>query len=200
VAVLGLADFTIYEVTPTFEVNVICWGDITQRYAPMPKPAIEQRSLYSYHRAALAEEIIAIASFQTFIDIRNAKTGQRIHQLRLEAQSNIRVIVFSPDGQHLAVGLKTGDIFVFHSGLRYEFSTPPIRVRNEHESPIISITISHDSLLMVVSTQDNVVRAYRLRNLSDGHFEEWIQPIKYGTRNKPAPISDLALYDSIAAF
>ena len=193
VAIVGLADFTIFEVSSSFEVKVICWGDITQRYAFQPKQAIEQRSILSYHRAALTDEIIAIASFESFIDIRNAKTGQRIHQLRLEVQSNIRAIVFSPDGQHLAVGLKTGDIFVYHAGLKFEFSAPPIRVRYDHESPITSITISHDSLLMAASTEDNIVRAYRFLNLSDGHFEEWVQPVQYGSRNKPAPISDLAL-------
>ena len=173
------------------------WGDITQRYAFQPKPAIEHRTPSSYHLAALTDEILAIASYETYIDIRNAKTGQRIHQLKLEIQSHIRVIVFSPDGQHLAVGLKTGDIYVFHAGLRLDFSTPPIRVKYVHDSPVVAITISHDSLLMAAATQDNVVRAYRLRNLSDGHFEEWAQPIVYGSRSKPAGISDVALYPSL---
>ena len=194
IALITLADFTIYEVSSSFEVTIACWGDNTQRYAPHPKPSIEQRSSLSYHMAALTDEIIAIASLETFVDIRNAKTGQRVHQLKLEVTSQITAIVFSPDGQHLAVGLKSGDIFVFHSGLRLEFSARPLWIKYDHESPVTSFAISHDSLLMAAATQDNVVRAYRLRSLSDGHFEEWVQPCRYGSRSKPALISDLALY------
>jgi WD40 repeat protein len=192
-AVISLADFTIYDLSASLETEIVCWGDITQRYALQPKPAISQKGPGSYYKSAITDDILAIASFETFIDIRNAKTGQRINQLRLE-RGVCRTIGFSPDSQRLVIGLDNGDVLVYQAGIRIDFAEPPVVVSTE--SPITSIVFSHDSLLMAVCTQDNIVRAYRLGNLSDGFFEQFVEPSVYGRRSKSADVADLALYSA----
>jgi WD40 repeat protein len=191
IALVGLADFTIYDVSTSLEISIVCWGDITQRYAPQPKTAIAQKGPGSYYKSALTDDILAIASFETFIDIRNARSGQRINQLRLE-RGTCRTIGFSPDSQRLVIGLDNGDVLVYQAGIKIDFAEPPVAVGTD--SPITSIVFSHDSLLMAVCTQDNIVRAYRLGNLSDGFFEQFVEPSVYGKRSKSADIADLALY------
>jgi WD domain, G-beta repeat len=202
VALVTLADFTVHDVSRGIDTRVVCWGDITQRCGPEPKIAIEQKSFLSYNMAALGDEILAIASFEVLIDIRNAKSGERINQVRLDVKSPIRCIILSPDGGHLVVGLKTGDIFVFSAGVQLQFSGPPIRIKPDHETPVTSIAISQDSLLMAVAREDNTVCAYRLQNLATGHFRQWRDPCLYrdGTRSKSAVVCDLALYMHLTAF
>jgi WD40 repeat protein len=200
VALVSLADFVIHEVTSTFESQIVCWGDNTKRFAPQPKITVEQKSITSYHIAALSNRVLAIASQEAFVDIRNAGTGERINLLRLDPSDLIcRTLDFSPDGQHLAVGFENGDVLIFQAGLLFDFAgETPIRLRYKeggfHKIPVVSVAFSHDSSLMAICTKDNVVRCYRLDHLSDGFFEEYDEPATYGKRGSPADISDLALY------
>ena len=201
VALVGLMDFLIYEVPPNlrFEPSLICWGDLTKRYGPQPRSAIElekskdrKQGTLSYYMATLTNDVLAIASGNTYVDVRNAKTGERIAQLTLPSNSQCRAIVFSPDGQNLAVGLSQGEIFVYQAGLVRDFGGDPIHL-TQTNNPITTIVFSHDSLLMVVCTKDNIIRAYRVDNLTVGAFEEYVKPSEYGKPPKPANISDISL-------
>ena len=140
----------------------------------------------------MTDNVLAIASVESYVDLRNAKTGQRINLLRFENPAVCQTIQFSPDGQYLAVGLSDGDVLVFPAGLQLGFHEPPICV--SHSSRVNSVAFSPDSLLMTVATQDSILRAYRLSNLSDGYFEQFIEPSVYGRKSKPADIADHALY------
>jgi WD40 repeat protein len=190
-ALISISDFTVYDISSS-ETKIVCWGDVTQRYAPQPKPALEQKSPSSYYRAAMSDNVLALASIESYVDLRNVKTGQRINLLRFENPAVCQTIRFSPDGQHLAVGLSDGDVLVFLAGLQLGFHEPPICV--SHSSRVNSVAFSPDSLLMTVATQDSILRAYRLSNLSDGYFEQFIEPSVYGRKSKPADIADHALY------
>jgi WD40 repeat protein len=195
VALITLADFTVYDVS-TSENKIVCWGDVTQRYAPLPKPAIEQKTAHSYYRAAMTDDVLALASVESFVDLRNAKTGQRINLLNFENAAVCQTVRFSPDGKQLAIALSDGDVLVYQAGLQYDFLEPPICV--SHSSRVNSVAFSPDSLLMTVATQDCIVRAYRLSNLSDGYFEQFIEPAVYGRKSKPADIADHALYSPLS--
>jgi WD40 repeat protein len=186
----------VYDISIS-ENKIVCWGDVTQRYAAQPKPAIEQKTAHSYYRAAMTDDVLALASVESFVDLRNAKSGQRINLLNFENAAVCQAVRFTPDGQHLAVALSDGDVFVYQAGLQFEFLEPPICV--SHSSKVNSVAFSPDSLLMTVATQDCIVRAYRLSNLSEGYFEQFIEPSVYGRKSKPADIADHALYPSLSA-
>jgi WD40 repeat protein len=202
VALVGLVDFLIYDVPLNLrlEPGLICWGDLTKRYGPQPRSAVDlekskdrRQGSLSYYMAALTNDVLAIASANTYVDIRNAGTGERIAQLKLPSENQCRTIAFSPDGQNLAIGLSQGEIFVYRAGLVRNFGGESIHL-TQNNIPITTIVFSHDSLLMVVCTKDNCVRAYRVDNLSAGAFEEYIKPSEYGKPPKPADISDISLY------
>jgi len=202
VALIGLVDFLVYDVPSNlrYEPSLICWGDLTKRYGPQPRSAIDlekskdrRQGSLSYYMAALTNDVLAIASANTYVDIRNARTGERIAQLKLQSENQCRTIAFSPDGQNLAIGLSQGEIFVYRAGLVRDFGGESIHL-NQNKMPITTIVFSHDSLLMVVCTKDNFVRAYRVDDLTAGAFEEYIRPSEYGKPPKPADISDISLY------
>jgi hypothetical protein len=180
----------VYDISSS-ECKFVCWGDVTQRYAPLPKPALEQKTASSYYRAAMTDTVLAIASVETFVDLRNARTGQRIKLLQVENAAVCQTIRFTHDGNHLAVGLSDGDVLVYQAGLQFDFLQPPVCV--SHSSRVNSVAFSPNSLLMTVATQDSIVRAYRLANLADGYFEQFIEPSVYGRKSKPADIADHAL-------
>ena len=203
VALVGLTDFLIYDVPANlrYDPTLICWGDLTKRFGPQPRSAVElektkdrKQGALSYYMAALTNDILAIASVNTYVDVRNARTAERIAYLTLPSSENqCRALAFSPDGQNLAVGLSQGEIIVFRAGLVRDFSGEPVHI-NQNNTPITTIVFSHDSLLMVVCTKDNYLRVYRVDNLSAGAFEEYIRPCEYGKPPKPADISDISLY------
>jgi WD40 repeat protein len=187
------ADFIVYDVSPLTEPTVLCWGETSGRHAPSPKPLSHLKNIdHPYRLAALTHDILAIASVES-VDIRNAKTGERIKQLMIPGDVS-RAISFSPNGQYLAIGLDNGDIIVYHAGLLFDFPAPPIRVPRSGKSPVASIAFSHDSLIMAVCTKDNIVRVYRLENLSKGGFRKYVEPLSHGKRSNP-DIADIALYD-----
>lgn len=201
IALVSLADFIIHDVSAFPETAILCWGDITKRFAPSPKHAIEQKSLFSYYMAALTEEMLAIAMVERYVDIRNARTGERITQLTIDPPNvKCRSIIFSPNGQYLAVGLANGDVIVFQSGVRLDFGGVPVKVSysgmsaNTSRLKVTSIAFSPDSALIAISTKDNTVRAFHLDNLSEGHFQQYTEPVVYGKKSKPADISDISLY------
>lgn len=178
---------------------LLCWGDINRRFATHQKPTIEQYSPLSYHLAALSNDILAICSVETFVDIRNARTGERIKHWKLPRSGIIcRSIAFSPNGQYLAIGLDSGDIYVYQAGLILDFAAQAIHVRYKINMAIGSIVFSHDSLLMAVCTKDNVIRAYRPDNLSYGNFVEFVEPAVYGKHSKTADIADVGLYSHLS--
>ena len=174
---------------PTF----LCWGDIHKRYAQQSKQTPDIKDSTAYHISAMSDEILVIASVKTYVDIRNARSGQRIRQVVTEQDIECRAIAFAPDGQHFGVGLENGDILVYEAGLRLDFETRPIRVSSVEHSPVTSIVFSQGSILMGSSTLDNMVRTYRLNNLSDGCFKQYLKPLVQGKRSDPADIADLDL-------
>jgi WD40 repeat protein len=200
IALVSRADFHVYKVSEVLEVSFLCWGDINKRYAQQPKQAIDVKSTSAYYRSALSDEILAIASVQTFVDIRNARSGQRIRQLVLEPQGvECRSIAFSPDGQHLAIGLENGDILVYEAGLRLDFATRPLRV-TYNNIPVTSVVFSHNSLFMAACTLDNNARVFLLSNLSDGCLEQFNKPSVHGKRSETADITDIDLYEALPWF
>jgi WD40 repeat protein len=187
------ADFIVYDVSPRLEPTVLCWGETSGRHAPSPKPLSHLKIIDNpYRLAALTHDILAIASVQ-YVDIRNAQTGERIKLLTVPDVIP-RAIAFSPNGQYLAIGLENGDIIVYHAGLLFDFPAPPIHVPRSGKTPVTSIAFSHDSLIMAVCTKDNIVRVYRLENMSKGSFRKYVEPLSQGKRSNP-DIADLALYD-----
>ena len=193
VVLVTLADFIVYNVSPRLEPTTLCWGETSGRHAPSPKPLSHVKNIdHPYRLAALTHDILAIASVQ-YVDIRNAQTGERIKQLTIPDVIP-RAIMFSPNGQYLAIGLENGDIIVYHAGLLFDFPAPPIHVPRSGKTPVTSIAFSYDSLIMAVCTKDNIVRVYRLENLSKGSFRKYVEPLSQGKRSNP-DIADLALYD-----
>lgn len=202
VALMGLMDFFIYDVPANlrYDPTLICWGDLTKRYGPQPRSAVElekgrdrKQGVLSYYMGTLTNDVLAIASVDTYVDVRNARTGERIAHLTLPSENQCRAITFSPDGQNLAVGLSQGEIIVYRAGLVSDFGGEPIHL-NQNNMPLTTMVFSHDSLLMVACTKDNFVRVYRVDNLTAGAFEEYIKPSEYGKPPKPANISDISLY------
>lgn len=193
VVLVTTADFIIYDISLLLEPTVLCWGDTSGRHAPSPKPLSHFKSIdHPYRLAALTHDILAIASDE-YVDIRNARTGERIKQWTIPGIVS-RAMTFSPNGQYLAIGLENGDIIVYHAGILFDFPAPPIHVPHSGKTPVTTIAFSHDSLIMAVCTKDNIVRVYRLENLSKGSFRKYIEPLSQGKRSNP-DIADLALYD-----
>lgn len=193
-ALIGIADFIIWNIES--EKRFVCWGDMNGRYAREPRSfELQTKPENHYCMATMTDTILAIAQ-KSSVDIRNARTGGRIEQLPLADFP--RTIVFSPDGKHLAVGTDN-QIFVYRQGLQ-SFS-PPICI---HTTSLRSIVFSHDSKLMATCTKDNIVRAYRLDNLSIGCFQKYVEPLQYGKCRgdsiyphrcfKTADIADIDLY------
>jgi WD40 repeat protein len=191
IALVGRADFRIYQVSSAFDTTFLCWGDINKRYAHQAKLAIEINSPLAYHRSALSDEILAIASVKSVVDIRNARTGQRIRQLTFEPDVECSAIAFSPDGQSLGIGLENGDLLVYEAGLRLDFASRHIRVPQVDNIGIAAIAFSPDSLLMAATTLDSSVVVYRVSNLSTGYLENFVKPMVYGKRSEPADITDV---------
>ena len=193
VALITPADFLIYAISPSLEPTLLCWGETAGRYAQVPKPLSHVKTVdHPYYLAALTPDILALASLETYLDIRNAKTGERIKQLTFP-DSACRAIVFSPSGQFLAIGLENGDIIIYHAGLLFDFPADPIRVPHSGKTPVNTIAFSHDSLIMAVCTKDNIIRVFRLENLSKGSFRKYVEPLAQGRRSNP-DVADLALY------
>ena len=180
-------------MSPLLEPKILCWGDTGGRHATRPKPLTHLKTIdHPYHLAALTPDILAIISVE-YIDIRNARTGERINKLTIHDVVS-RAMVFSPNGQHLAIGSENGDIIVYHAGLLFDFPTPPIRVPHSGKVEVTSIAFSHDSLIIAISIKDNIVRVYRLENLSKGSFRKYVDPLSQGKRSN-SDIADISLYD-----
>ena len=201
VAVVGIADFIVWEIRH-LDPKIVCWGDMNGRNAPEPRPLqLQTIPENHYHLAAITDEILAISQMDA-IDIRNVKTGKRIGQLPMTDFP--RTIAFSLKGIYLAIGTDSGDILVYRRGLDWTYSAFPIRISRSVNTPVMSIVFSTDSTLMATCGKDNVVRVYRLSNLSIGCIQKYVEPLAYGKCRgdityphkcfKAADIADIDLY------
>lgn len=202
VVVVGIADFIVWKIHH-LEPKIVCWGDMNGRNGPEPRPLqLQTIPENHYHLAAITDEILAISQMEA-IDIRNVTTGKRIEQLPMVTDFP-RTIVFSLKGVFLAIGTDSGDILVYRRGLDWTYSAFPIRITRSVNSPVTSIVFSTDSTLMATSGKDNVVRVYRLSNLSIGCIQKYVEPLAYGKCRgdiayphkcfKAADIADVDLY------
>jgi hypothetical protein len=201
VAVVGIADFIVWEIRH-LEPKIVCWGDMNGRNAPEPRPLQLQTTPENhYHLAAITDGVLAISQMDA-IDIRNVNTGKRIEQLQVTEYP--RTMVFSLKGIYLAIGTDSGDIFVYRRGLDGLYSAFPIRISRSVNTSVTSIVFSTDSTLMAACGRDNVVRVYRLSNLSIGCIQKYVEPLAYGKCRgdityphkcfKVADIADIDLY------
>ena len=169
--------FTIYSVprdhTRTFTRDDFCRkcvGYNDGRYGQLPG-ALSKGSAcdMSFLMSVMNDErlcIICHTEQNHYLAVFNAETGQSIRRKKLSDRCS--KIVMSPNGDMLALALRSGEVLVYPIGTNRDFDTTPIHVmkRNKQARQQCQLTkcmaISHDSAFICVCSNDDVIRTYQI--------------------------------------
>jgi dipeptidyl aminopeptidase/acylaminoacyl peptidase len=115
-----------------------------------------------------------------FWDLQN---GTRINLLAAAPTNDVQSVVFSPDGNRLALGMENGEVSIwdFVTGRR-------LRSFHEHKKQISPLCFSHDGLRLASASEDHQIVIYDVRRQSviallEGHTD-WVFGLAFAPDDK----------------
>lgn len=173
IALISPSDFSIFNVPRQETDGTIsrkCYGSNNGRLGPPSEIATKNpdnltyppKKPRTYSRAVISDSVLAIACEEGCINIHDAEIGKLIGIIEFSQGRCCCSMTMSPNGTMLAVGMESGELFVYRNGTAHNFVTMPILIKEVERKSVNCIAFSPDSLHMSVCTADNRIRTYNL--------------------------------------
>ena len=170
VALLTNNEFLIYAVGEKAVSKLICCGGNDGRYGPSPDMAKKDAESMArprtfspmYIRAVLSDRVLCIACVQNCVDVHVTPTGRRIGTIQFQDKqcSSLKV---SPNGWILAVGMESGEVYLYTAGSSENFVTTPRILKESVPQSVRCLAFSNDSRYLAACTSGNVTHIYSLK-------------------------------------
>jgi hypothetical protein len=114
----------------------------------------------TYLQGAMSDLVLCIACAENCIDIHETSTGRRIETIEFPNRQ-CHTLTMSSNGERLAVGMETGDIFLYYWS-EGNFLTKPTMIKiSAGSKPVNCLAFSPDSIFMSYCS-DNIIRTCAL--------------------------------------
>jgi WD40 repeat protein len=124
----------------------------------------ERRFTPTFGKAAMTDQVLAIACAENCIDIHETQTGKRIGSVSVPDNRTCKVLSISPNGEFLAAGIDNGDAIFYFAGESGTFEdVPPRLIRESGIGAINSIAFSHNNMFVSTCIAANTIYTYELR-------------------------------------